>query len=224
MKMHLKPIFLYYSKELAKGILACFLTLLLMAALTTAILYVNGETISRTSVSLTGSLFIFAFVIAIVAARSQMRLALQFGISRLTAFVNHLLCGFLLSAFLFLCNGLTDKGQFFFKYATQKFAGLVFTDAVFQFLVLFCLYLFGTFLSLLFWRLNRTGAIVVIVSMIVLINLASGLFGVNLIPFAKWLVASPSRIILPLLLLSGAFGAGSWFALRRANIHGAVAG
>ncbi len=243
MKMNLKPAFSYQFPNILKGTAVFYLAI----AVISSVIMVSSMSISEQS-TVSFSAFGFAaavclFVMGVTNIRSDLRLCLQFGVSRRTAFVSELLStvcvSVVLSAAGELMTGISqvltagnaryftaDLYQFLFLGAhkmTLSFSQHVQSAMVNAgIMVAFCLA--GMFFSLLFWRLNRLWTVVAAISIPLLINGVPILVyksGVDLRPFFRWLISSPLYFVLFWLLLAGLLCVIDWYLLRRANIKAA---
>lgn len=241
MKMNIKPAFRYQFDVFFKGSAVTFLVIMAaIAALMVTSLYISADT---TVISFTGygiTAVIFLFIMGIVNIRSDLRLCLQYGVSRRTSFVSEILVVLSASAILAAAGELltgiiqalsADNSRFliadFYQliFVGTDIASLTLGQHVLSMLfntsLTFCACLFGMFFSLLFWRLNKVWTVVAAILIPVLINVVPILLsrmGVNLMPFIRWITASPFYFVLFFSFLAGLFGAVNWLLLRRANI------
>ncbi|HRW56222.1 MAG TPA: hypothetical protein P5185_00430 [Oscillospiraceae bacterium] len=241
MKMNIKPAFRYQFDVFFKGSAITFLVIMAaIAALMVTSIYISADT---TTISFTGygiTAVIFLFIMGIVNIRSDLRLCLQYGVSRRTSFVSEILAVLSVSAILAaageLLTGIAQafsagNSQFLIAdlyqliYVGPDAVSLSFGQHILSMLLntslTFCACLFGMFFSLMFWRLNKVWTVVAAISIPVLINVVPILLsrlGINLILLINWIGASPFNFVLFFLLLAALFGAVNWLLLRRANI------
>ncbi len=242
MSMNIKPAFRYQMKSYLKGGITIYLILMaVMAVLLIGL--VNIRSSASSSVSFSGisiTTAIFLFVTGIVNIRSDLRLCLQYGVSRRTSFVSELLvvgsisaimaaAGELLSGVMQLITAqdrqfmMSDLYQLIFVGSDK--ATLNFNQHVLSALINFGLMavacLFGMFFSLMFWRLNKFWTVVAALAIPVLLNVVPILIsvsGLDMKPFLRWIISSPFCLILFMILLAAFFGIINWLLLRKANI------
>ena len=242
MKMNLKPSFRYQFSSFLKGSAVVYVILTIIAAgLMIGTMYVSTDsstTFSFTGYSITAA--IFMFVMGIVNIRSDLRLCLQFGISRRTSFVSELLA-ILATSFIVAVAGelltgivqalsvdnsklyVADLFQLIYAGdgATALTLGQHAMSALLNTSLTFCACIGGMFFSLMFWRLNKLWTIVVAISIPLLINIVPILLykaGVNLEPLVTWIRSSPINFVLFFLLSAALFVIINWLLLRKANI------
>lgn len=241
MKMNIKPAFRYQFDVFFKGFLVIFL--ILAAAIAGLIVISLHTSIGTTNVTFSGygiTASIFLFVMGIVNIRSDLRLCLQYGVSRRTSFASEILAVLSISIILSVAGELltcivqalsTNVTRFFIADIYQLiFVGpnaisMTFSQHLLSILLNTCLTffscLFGMFFSLMFWRLNKLWSIVVAVLIPISINVVPLLLsklGLNLAPFIGWATASPFHYDLIFLFLAVLLGIFDWLLLRRANI------
>lgn len=243
MKMNLGPAYRYQFKSLLKGSAVFYL---IMAVIITAFLAVTVNFGGSSSTNFGGygiSVAIYMFVIGIVYIRSDLRLCLQFGVSRRTAFLSEMLSLLSISALLAIAGELVtaliqavasgNPNIFVFDFYQLIYLG---TDRVLTTFgqhimsaltntsLFFCACTVGIFFSLLFWRLNKLWTIVVAILIPFAINGVPYLLiklGVDFKPFFAWIASSPFCFILTCLVIAAAAAVIDWLLLRRANIKAA---
>lgn len=243
MKMNFKPAFRYQFGNYIRGSVVVFLIIFLIVSVA-LVFSLSFDAGSSSSISISGYGFaaiIFLFVMGIVSIRNDLRLCLQFGVSRRTAFLSELLAVMAVSVVIVaageLLNGiaklfLADNKHFFvgdfYQIIYLKNTSSILTlgqhvqSALMNFSLVFSACIGGMFFSLLFWRLSRTWTIIVAVSIPLLLNLVPAALyklGVNFKPFIHWLAASPYYLVLFALALAVFFGIINWLLLRNANIR-----
>ncbi|MFB0920751.1 MAG: hypothetical protein QMB62_07700, partial [Oscillospiraceae bacterium] len=219
MKMNFKPAFRYQFGNYIRGSVVVFLIIFLIVSV--ALVFSLSFDAGSSNISVSGYSFaaiVFLFVMGIVSIRNDLRLCLQFGVSRRTAFLSELLAVMAVSVIIVaageLLNGIArlliaDNEHFFVGdfyqiiYLKNTSATLTFAQhaqsALMNFSLVLSACLSGMFFSLLFWRLSRTWTIIVAVAIPLLINLvpvALYRLGVNLKPFILWLASSPYYLVL----------------------------
>lgn len=249
MKMNLKPAFRYQFAEFIKSA-AIFYAAMIAIIIFVLIHVINFSTDEKDVGSFSGlgiTSAIFMFVLSVAVIRSQIRLSLQFGVSRRTAFVNHLLCCGLLSVILAAAGEILqivtvaleiNHSNFMFSdmyqliyMKTNNATILTLPQHLNSALMNLCIYLgftmFGSFFSLLFWLLSRTWKIIAVILMVILTNLLPFQLqhaGISFAPFMNWLNSSPYCLMLFFVLFAAAFTVISWLLLRRTNVKGPTAG
>jgi len=240
MKTNLKPAFRYQFNSFIRGSGIIYLILIAIVAISmVGNIYTNGNFfVSFTGYSIT--IAIFMFVMGIVNIRNDLRLCLQYGVSRRTSFVSEILT--VMSAAVILAAAvevLTVVTQLLTVNNSNLFVADIYqliyvgTDipslslsqhalsALFNTSLMFAASLGGMFFSLMFWRLSKVWTIIVAVSIPVLINVVPMLLyriGVDLTPFIRWLTSSPFCFVVFFLLFAALLGIIDWLLLRRANI------
>ncbi len=241
MKMNLKPAFRYQFNNYIRGSVVVFLIIFLIVsvAMVFSLSFDNGSS----NISVSGYSFaaiVFLFVMGIVSIRNDLRLCLQFGVSRRTAFLSELLAVLSVSAVIVVVGELLNGAAMLFLAGNEHFfvgdfyqiiylrdTSSVLTlaqhaqSALMNFSLVLSACLFGMFFSLMFWRLSRTWTIIVAVAIPLLLNLVPAALyklGVNFQPFILWLAASPYYLVLFALALAAFFGIINWLLLRNANI------
>ena len=245
MKLNLKPAYRYQFQGAMKSAISFSLIMLTVLAIF-SVVTVGGYAESRaTFIGYGISAAVFMFVVGIVSIRSDLRICLQFGVSRRSSFVSEMLALLTLSAVLAavgeLITGLaqtavlTAPSEHVFVcdlyqiiYLKSGFAQLSFSQHIISALVntglLLSLTMFGMFFSLMFWRLSKVWTVLVAISIPVLMNIVPWLLvkiGLNLAPFFAWVLRSPLYFVLTCLAVAVFFGIIDWLLLRRANIKAA---
>ena len=243
MKMNIKPAFRYQFGSFLKGSAVVYLVLMLIV-IASMIGTMRISTDVSTSISFTGfciTATIFLFVMGIVNIRSDLRLCLQYGVSRRTAFVSELLAvlatAVILSAAGELMTGIAqtisaDNSKLFISdlyqliYVGADVPSLTLSQhalsALFNTSLMFAACLGGMFFSLMFWRLNKVWTVIVAISIPVIINAVPILLdrlGVDFVPFIRWISSSPFCFVAFFLLLAILLSIINWLLLRRANIR-----
>lgn len=243
MKMKLKPAFRYQFSSLFKGMAVIYLSLVLIISMfIIGTLYMSNDTTFSSNFNGYGiTATIFLFVIGIINIRSDLRLGLQYGVSRRTVFVSEILtvlaASVILAAAGELLGGIVqalsaDNHKFVMTdlyqdiYLESGKMTITFGQHVLSAMVNASLMLssclLGMFFSLLFWRLSKVWTIIVAISMPILINCIPYILikmGVDLTPFINWIVSSPLCLVLFCLLLTTLFVIIDWLLLRRINIR-----
>jgi len=242
MNMKLKPAFRYQLGEYlrASAIFYLVIVVLVAAFVIGAFRFSVDPGITFNFMGGTVAMTIFMLVTGIVSIRSDVRLCLQYGISRRTAFVAELLAAACGSAMLAVATGLlislaqllvaanpncvfADLYQMLYLDTglRQLSLGQHLFSALLNTILMVAACLTGMFFSLLFWRLNKVWTIIVAIAIPISLNLAPiALYraGVDLTPLADWLLAAPSHLLLLILLLAALFSLIDWLLLRRVNI------
>ncbi|MDR1132052.1 MAG: hypothetical protein LBL15_06510 [Oscillospiraceae bacterium] len=246
MKMNLRPAFRYqFGSSLRSAVIILLIILAIFVFLAVGTFYIAVGAVEMRFTGYSISFAIFLFVMGIVGVRSDMRLCLQCGVSRRTAFVSGFLAtlclSFVLALSLELLTALVQlwmrADYHFFSadlyqilYLSGSQARLTAGQHVISVLVntstLFASGLLGNFFSLLYWRLNKALTVLVSLAFPVLPSAVSWLMyriGVNLKPFIDWVAVSPFNFVLS-FMLGGIVCAGiNWLLLRRADIRSAAA-
>lgn len=240
MKMNLKPALRYqfgvFLKE-AASVLLVVVTLFLVSFV--VMISIDSDSGSISFAGYGAMLAVFMFVIGIVNVRINLRLCMQFGVSRRTAFVSELLV--ILSAalilsiagqiFMVLERAISSKMNFKISelyqliYLRDAVGALTFSQRLQSLLVntslQLALCLFGMFFSLLFWRLNKIWTIVTVVAMVFLLNgtpLVIFRAGLDVTPFFRWIAASPNNFVLFFMIFAVVFAVINWLLLRKVNV------
>ena len=240
MKLNIKPAFRYQFGSFFKGSVIIFLILIvIIAASMIGTVYISdNSTMNFTGYCITSTIFLF--VMGIVNIRSDLRLCLQYGVSRRTAFISELLAVLSASVILSVAGELlTGVAQSLSNGSSKLFVAdlyqLIYVgpditsltlgqhvlSALFNTSLVFAACLSGMFFSLMFWRLSKVWTIIVAVAIPLLINIVPIILykaGVNLKPFINWVSSSPFNFVLFCLLIAAMFGIIDWLLLRKANI------
>ncbi len=241
MNMNIRPTFRFQFMVFIKGAIVMFL---IMAAIMTAFMTLTVGVDSQTVVmSFSGYGFatmIFMFVMGIVNIRSDLRISLQFGVSRRTSFICEVLAALSVAALLAVAgevmNGIAqaisaDKSSIFVAdlyqliyvgINTQKLSvGQHIMSILFNTGFSLSVCLAGMFFSLMFWRLNKFWTIVAALCIPVVINggpIVLYMMGFDLAAFGRWLAASPINFMVCFAVGSIIAGTIDWMLLRKANI------
>lgn len=242
MNMNFKPSFRYQFSSFLKGSAVVYLILTIIAAgLMLGTMYVSTDSTSTFSFkgfSITAAIFLF--VMGIVNIRSDLRLCLQFGISRRTSFVSELTAvlatSFILAVAGELLTGIiqalsSNNSNFYvadlYQLIYERHSTTALTlgqhamSALLNTSLTFCACIGGMFFSLMFWRLNKLWTIVVAISIPLLANIVPIILykaGVNLEPLVTWIGSSPVNFVLFFLMTATLFVIINWLLLRKANI------
>lgn len=242
MKMNFKPALQYQFRSFFKGTVVIYLILVLVVAVSMfGTMYIS--TSATSTMSFTGycvTAVIFLFVMGIVNIRNDLRLCIQYGVSRRTVFISELLSVMAASVILAVAGeALTGVAQILtandHRFLVADLYQMIYLDtsnitlslgqhvlsALVNTSLMFASCLMGIFFSLMFWRLNRTWSIIVGVSIPILLNGVPILLsraGVNLEPLLNWISSSPFNFVLFCLFLAALFVIINWLLLRRANI------
>jgi hypothetical protein len=241
MNMNIRPTFRFQFGAFLKGAIVMFL---IMAAILTAFMSLTVGIDSQTVVmSFSGYGFatmIFMFVMGIVNIRSDLRISLQFGVSRRTSFICEVLAALSTSVLLAVAgevmNGIAqaisaDRSSIFVAdlyqliYVGTNTPGLSVGQHIMS--ILFntgyslSVCLVGMFFSLLFWRLSKFWTIVAALCIPVVINggpILLYMMGFDLIAFGRWIAASPINAMVCFVIGGILTGIIDWLLLRKANI------
>lgn len=244
MKMNLKPAFRYQFGNCLKAVAIVYIVLIvIVAAFLIGALKISVG--SSAAFSFTGycmTATIFMFVIGVTYIRSDLRLCLQFGVSRRSTFVSELLAVLSTSVVLAVAGEiLIGATQMITANNTKIFISdiyqLVYLEdkmtltigqhvlsMLFNSSLMFFSCLLGMFFSLMFWRLNKLWTVVAAISIPLLINGIPALLyraGADFTPLINWLLSSPFCFVLFFLILSAVIGIINWVLLRNANIKAA---
>jgi len=189
------------------------------------------------------------FVFGIVVPRQYLRLCLQLGVSRRTAFLSGLAAALANSALLAAAGellfgiagwaSLTNEHLYFADLYQIAYldpghlltltAGQHLISLLFNLFLMFCWFSIGLFLTFLFWRLNKAWTIVVAILIPVLLgvlptwsvhlSLAFSAFARAMAALGGWLSASPWNVMLLCILISAFFCSVGWLLVRRVNIR-----
>ena len=242
----MKALIRYRYTDMMKGVAAFWGIMVLIVAVVACI--ETGE--ERISFSAYGfSAVIMLFVLGVCAIREDVRLATQCGVGRRSAFWGNL------TTMLAVAVSMAAAGEVFVGAAQAVLGGrqnvflldlyqllYVGTDRpgltmgqhamsmIFVLMLGLCAAVWGSFFSLLFWRLNKFWTVVVAVAIPVLANgipyLAVYLAGEEAVAEAglravEFLMRSPWNFIAALAALSAAGIGVNWLLLRRAAIKAA---
>ena len=241
MKMNLKPAFRYQFGVFLKEAAAIMLVFVMFIALS----FIFSVTVNSDSKSInfTGygfMLTVFMFVMGIVNIRNNLRVNMQLGISRRTSFVSELLvivsATVLLSIAVQIFGAIEHAlpgnsvrlnvsdiyqviylGSFSGAFAFEQIMKSIMVNSS----LLLALCLLGMFLSLLFWRLNKTGKIAAAVAMVLLLNGTPYVIfrlGLDVMPFFRWMGSSPDNFVLFWMALAVVLALVNWLLLRKVNV------
>lgn len=248
MKINWKPAFQYQFFDFAKGAGAFYLIIAALVIFFSLFSSFSGvSTISISGFGVTAAICMFVF--GITNPRSDLRLCVQFGISRRTAFLMQTLAILVISVLLAaageLLNGLAqvitvNRPNLFFAdlyqliYLGADKMTLTFHQHLLSILlntgIMVVSFIGGTFFTFLFWRLNRAWTILAAILIPVLccnvIPLTVHRLGVAFPAFthfgnemAGWLGASIWSLLLFGVLLSAIGLMVDWLLIRRVNIR-----
>ena len=239
MKKHnLRPALRYCLTDLFRGVsvFTAILTLILAALMIVSAVYPNRDGVFGGFSLICG---ICLFVVGVASIREQLRLCLQFGVSRYTAFTaSYLSAGVLSFSFALLGEvlGLLAhgplpgrrfvQGLYAAVYLTNDAAlSLTFAQHLSGFLLhgalLWFLFSLGSLFSLAFWRLKKVGTLLLALSIPLLLNLLPWLCeyaGLSLTPLIIWMRADVFHFVLLMVLLLVLTTLGGAGLLRRADI------
>ncbi|HWQ51855.1 MAG TPA: hypothetical protein VN369_08660, partial [Terriglobales bacterium] len=240
MNMNVRPAFRYQLFVFLQGAIVMFL---IMTAIITAFMTIAFVADERTSImSFSGyglSTTIFMFVMGIVNVRSDLRLSLQFGVSRRTSFICEVLAALSVSALLAaggeVINGVAravSDGRtniiiadlYQFLYVGEKVNRLTVSQHAMSILFntgfALSICMLGMFFSLMFWRLNKFWTVVAALAIPVVINggpLLLYMMGFDFAAFGRWLLAAPLNFIACFAAVIALAGLVDWMLLRKAN-------
>jgi len=239
-EINIKPILTFQGKDLAKAFVVFWLTIFLVtsAVIIMARVFLPQGSVTNSQFSIYEMAgFVMALVTGIVAMREDLRMALQHGIGRPTFFVSHLITSLIMALMLSLggmviyylsswfLNGFDELTiqpiyhMLFHSHETIIQGGAAFVEnRAFDFSLYFIGLGLGTFLSILFYRLNKPWnivfAVALPVSFILLVSYAS--------PGSSESVASfppgPWTVVFWMTIISCCFMAISWLLLRKASV------
>ncbi len=242
--MNLTPALRYqfgvFMKE-AAAIMIAFVMFIALSFIFSVTVNTDSDSISFTGYGF--MIAVFMFVMGIVNIRTNLRLCMQFGVSRRTTFLGELLV--ILSGSLLLSIAVqifmaiervlpgnsfrlnaSDIYQIIFLRGTN--VALTLGDSINSIMLntslMLALALFGMFFSLLFWRLSKFWTVAVVVAMVLLVNgvpLVGFRLGLDVSPFFRWMAASPINFVLFWLILAVVFAVVNWLLLRKANVKAA---
>ncbi|MEA5038868.1 MAG: hypothetical protein VB086_03425 [Clostridiaceae bacterium] len=245
MHMNLKPAFRYQFRDYLKGTGVFFLVMVVIFAAS-----VIGARYSHGNVSFFGismATAICLFILGIATPRSNLRLCVQFGVSRRTAFISLLLAVLADIVILSLAGELL---LYVGQSVGASIGNLSFRD-LYQMLYLgthpmflsisqhimsvllnssltLLLFVFGMFFTFLFWRLNKIWTIIVAVAIPLLINVIPAILyklGSSFPAIGQFFRALQSvftssvwNLMALFLLLSVILAGIDWLLIRLANI------
>ena len=250
--LHIKRALIYKIKDsvIGIGIFYAIMVIVTMAFVTGSLRFIINldGTNGTSSSSFNGfgvAAIIGVFVIGIVSIREDLRLFLQNGTGRQTVFVVESLAAVLISAVLAIGGEILvsiasalvrsyDRIMINDLYhliytegSTRSMTMMTHIESVLIFFVFFiCANIAGTFISLVFYRLNKIWTVIVAVG--VPLFLIFGLpvlisyFNISFAAPAAFLSSSPWALIAFALLLSLVISLFNWLLLRRAPIKAVV--
>ncbi len=204
----------------------------------------SGEVIMEsTTMNFSMPVAIFMFVLAIVSIREDMRLGIQNGAGRGTVFLANTACmlvtAVVLNVAFFIVTAVWsqfDTGV----YIVDFFGALYNNEPFFESLddlaissvVLLALSIFlaalGTFISLMYWRLNKFGkwavslgigaAVILFVNVLIRYNAIGAAIG----RFLEWMSLTPRNLVLSFVVLAVVFYAFARLLVRRNAITAAT--
>lgn len=205
----------------------------------------SGEVIMGTTMmNFSMPVAIFMFVLSIVSIREDMRLGIQNGAGRGTAFLANTACmlvtALILNIAFFVVTAVWnqfDTGvyivDFFGALSNNKpffesIGDLAISSAVLLALSVF-LSALGTFTSLMYWRLNKLGkwvvsigmgaAVILFIDVIIRYKVVADLLG----RLMGWVFLTPWNLVLSFVILAAAFYVFSALLVRRSSITAATA-
>lgn len=205
----------------------------------------SGEVIMETTMmNFSMPVAIFMFVLSIVSIREDMRLGIQNGAGRGTAFLANTACMLVTSLILNIAffavtavwnqfdtgvyivdffGALSNNKPFF-----ESLDDLAISSAVLLALSVF-LSALGTFTSLMYWRLNKLGkwivsigmgaAVILFIDVIIRYKVVADLLG----RLMGWVFLTPWNLVLSFVILAAAFYVFSALLVRRNSITAATA-
>lgn len=245
MTMNFWPAFRYHFKEHLKssGIFYGINVCIVIASF--FVCFFTGGSMSYSGYGVACAIFLL--VVGIVVPRQDLRLCIQLGVSRRTAFLSGLASvlvnSTLLAAAGELLLGIASRASlanvhlsFADLYQISYLESLLTLNAgqhliglLLNLFLMFCLFSIGLLLTFLFWRLNKAWTIVVAVLIPVLVcvipafsvrlSLTFPAFNRFLSTLGSWLSASPWHSMLLCILISALFCAVGWLLVRRVNIR-----
>lgn len=241
MKMNFKAAFRYNFKNLIGGSGRALLIIFGIILILTLFVFVNRSGATTITGMFAVTAAIFLFVMGIVGIRSDLRICLQFGVSRRTSFCSEIVAVFASSVILAAAGELltgilqplsnsthffaSDLYQIIFLQGTEILSfSQHMISALFNLSLFICAYIGGMFFSLLFWRLNKIWTVTVAIAIPFLMNgipILLDKLGVDFNPFLSWLSASPYHFVIMFLLIAAIVSVINWLVLRRANIKAA---
>lgn len=242
--MNFLPVFKYRLKDDLKAVgVFLLVTLLCMVLVIYGIMImvseINGRVISNFSIALT----VFSFVLGIVTVREDLRLGIQNGVSRGTSlsacFTANVVASLAAALGVTLVEWLSVATQNTTNAALVSFYAMIYGEdaslagQLRSFLLSFVwsgsAVFVGSFLSLMYWRLNKLWRWVVSLGMgaalILLLNAAMivGGFMDRVLAFFRWLGEAPVNLCVFLVGVAVVFAVFDWLLTRKAPITAATA-
>ena len=243
--LNIRPAFSFRFKEMIKSMGIFFFVMVALVALIFLTTRNSGGETTFSAFGMASS--VFMFIIGICTTREQLRLCIQMGAGRLTSFVSELLCACAIT--LCLCGSgellmaatqavtagdphvtITDIYQLFFvglEKETLTFSQhmlSLLTNASFG----ICAYVGGAFISLVFFRLNKTMKIVVAVGVPLLFILGfplgidflgvSDVFSASVTAVMNWMGESVGNWAISFLGTAVVFAVINWLIMRKSPI------
>ncbi len=239
-EINLKPILTFQGKNLAKAFVVFWLIIFVVtsAVIIMVRVFLPQESVTNSQFSIYEVAgFVMALVTGIVAMREDLRMALQHGIGRPTFFISHLITSLLMAILLSLggmalyylgswfltgFDELTIQPLYhtiFHSHESMVTGGTAFAEnRTFDFSLYFIGIGLGTFLSVLFYRLNKPWNIVFAVAL-----------PVSFIFFVSYAAPGTAESAAPvppelwtaafwMIIISCCFMAISWLLLRKASV------
>lgn len=251
--MRFLPVFKYRIKDCMYSMGIIILVLILLTALCFFGIVTfgsitrtdnNGEIIMETTtMNFSLPIAIFMFVMAIVSIREDMRLGIQNGAGRGTVFLANMACMLVTSVVINIIFALVtavwnqfDTGVYivdFFGalYNNEPFfesLGSIVTSSAALLALSVFLSALGTFISLMYWRLNKLGkwivsigigaAVILFVDVIIRYEAVAKALG----SFLEWMSLTPWNLVLSFVVLAVVFYALARLLVRRNAITAAV--
>lgn len=237
--MRCAPVFRYQFRDLLLGFAPFFgiVVVIIAASIIGARLHSGVDVIGFSGFGMMSAICLF--VLGVVSPRPNLRLCIQLGVSRRTAFLSQLMAVALGIVVLAAAGELlfavaqpiaSGSGEFFMKDLYQMLyldesvvtltAGEHLMSLCFNSAMLLAAFAFGMFFTFLFWRLSRFWIVVAAVSIPLTLNLVPMLIGrvcgdavVELFTDSAW------NVMAAMLLFAALFILISWRLMSRANIR-----
>lgn len=253
-KFNIRPAFQYRFWDQLKSI-GIFFGIMVLIISAFAIGFVRTSVTSGIVSSVTFSSYgivacIMVFVSGIVTAREDLRLCIQHGVGRRTAFVAGLISAlsacFILAVagelLLYAAQALTAGYEnlhisdlYHILYADRQLQRLSFgqhlESAFFNLSIMLSANMAGMFISLVFFRLNKVWTVIIavgapiflFVGLPILINFAGPVTALSrpIASFANWVLSFPWAGIFFFVLVAAVTALLSWLVVRRAPINDA---
>jgi hypothetical protein len=239
-EINLKPMLTFQGKDLAKAFVVFWLIIFVVtsAVIIMVRVFLPQESVTNSQFSIYEVAgFVMALVTGIVAMREDLRMALQHGIGRPTFFISHLITSLLMALLLSLggvvlyylgswfltgFDELTIQPLYhtvFHSHETMVQGVAAFVEnRTFDFSLYFIGLGLGTFLSILFYRLNKPWniafAVALPVSFILFVSYAAPETSESVVSFPP----GPWTVAFWMIIISCCFMAISWLLLRKASV------